>query len=177
MKYSIFIPHLSNEISSDRIRLELGGHLLGDIDKIDVVIDKKNRKCNMVFVHYSKWNSDNIQTTDIKNKLDGGEFCALYILSTQCFWKILKAKVPDIAFNPIIFRPSIFDNSSATSSIFSDLIKNNKTVSLFDRMKESDSFGGLIPNTNTPTVNSDNKIQELEKRISKLEKYIYNNIA
>ena len=69
MKYSIFIPHLPKQIDSDRIRLELGCHILGDIEKIDIVIDKKNREYNMVFVHYSKWNSDNIQTTDIKKKI------------------------------------------------------------------------------------------------------------
>jgi len=44
-------------------------------------------------------------------------------------------------------------------------------------MKDSDRLGGLIPNTNTSSVNSDKKIQELEDRISKLEKYIYNHVS
>ena len=177
MKYSIFIPHLPKQIDSDRIRLELGCHILGDIEKIDIVIDKKNREYNMVFVHYSKWNSDNIQTADIKKKLDDGISCALYMLSTQSFWKILKAKVPDMAFNPVISRPTLFDSSTNTSSIFSNLIKDNSAVSLFDRMKDSDRLGGLIPNTNTSSVNSDKKKKELEDRISKLEKYIYNHVS
>lgn len=176
MKYSIFIPHLPKQIDSDRITLELRSHILGDIEKIDIVIDKKNREYNMVFVHYSKWNSDNIQTADIKKKLDDGTSCALYMLSTQNFWKILKAKVPDIAFNPVISRPTLFDSSTNTPPIFSNLIKDNSAISLFDRMKDSDRLGGLIPNANTSSVNSDKKIQELEDRISKLEKYIYNHV-
>lgn len=175
MKYSIFIPHISKQFDSERIRLELGNHFLGDIEKIDIVVDKKNREYNMVFVHYSKWNSDNIQSADIKNKLDCGAFCALYMLSIQCFWKVLKAKIPTPTFNPVISHPTLFNSSTNTPSIFSNIIKDNSMSSLFDRIKDSDKLGGLIPNT--PTVNSDNKIQDLEDRISKLEKYIYNHIS
>jgi len=162
-----------------RIRLELEVHLLGDIEKIDIVEDKKYRECNMVFVHYSKWNSDNIQSLDIKNKLDGGTPCSLYILSLQCYWKILKAITPitpNTPFNPVISRPTLFDSSINAPSIFSSMIKDNSAISLFDRMNDSDKLGGLIPNIKT-NANNDNKIQELEDRISKLEKYIYNHVS
>jgi hypothetical protein len=92
MKYSIFIPRLSKQFDSTRIKLELEVHLLGDIEKIDIVEDKKCRECNMVFVHYSKWNSDNIQSLDIKNKLDGGTPCSLYIFSTILLENIESAR-------------------------------------------------------------------------------------
>jgi hypothetical protein len=179
MKYSIFIPRLSKQFDSTRIKLELEVHLLGDIEKIDIVEDKKCRECNMVFVHYSKWNSDNIQSLDIKNKLDGGTPCSLYIFSLQYYWKILKAHAqiePIIPFNPVISRPTLFNSSTNTPSIFSNMLKDNSAISLFDRMNDSDKLDGLIPNIKTNT-NNDKKIQELEDRISKLEKYIYNHVS
>jgi hypothetical protein len=169
MIYSIFIPHLPKEIDKHRIQLELSYHLLGEITKIDIV--SSHHKWNNFFIHYSTWNNQNPIAVDIKNKLDDGYACNLFIISSNTYWKILKNTSTihtsesswELIKNPFemnLSKPLLLKESQSTSSLFDSL-------SLFERMS------GNNTSIKTTTNNSNDNIDALEKRIKKLEDFIY----
>ena len=163
MSYSIFIPHLSKEINIEHMKIELGHHILGEINKIDII--KSHHKWNHFFIHYSTWNILNPIARDIKDKLDNGHACSLYIVSSNTYWKILKntsIKHKTINKNPFeinISTPTLLRDNRITSSLFNNM-------SLFDRI-----IGDDTEEHNTTTSN--NRLDELEKRIKKIEEFLY----
>ena len=178
MKYSIFIPHIQKEISKERIKLELGYHLLGEIESIDLITT--HHAYNKAFVHYNNWNINDPKAQDIKNRLDCGYFCNIYVMSINKYWKLLKNKTSKSSnnspFELTIRKPTLSDRSSGpgTSSIFGDLIKLDNDLSLFERIVGNDNDKNSKFNNNN---NEASKIQKLEDRITKLENYIYNRIV
>lgn len=172
MIYSIFIPHLPKEIDKHRIQLELSYHLLGEITKIDIV--SSHHKWNNFFIHYSTWNNQNPIAVDIKNKLDDGYACNLFIISSNTYWKILKNtstihtiesafKLIKTPFETNIPKPPALRETRNTSSLLDNL-------SLFDRMIGSTSIKSEEHNT---TTSNNIRINDLENRIKKLEEFVY----
>ena len=175
MSYILFIPHLFKEIDIQRIQTELGYHRLGEISKIDIV--KSHHNTNNFFIHYSTWNNHNPIAIDIKNKLDDGHACNLYIISSNTYWKILKntSKIHTIESSwKLINNP--FETKPSKPSKPSILIENKATpssldnLSLFDRMIGSTSIKSEEHNT---TTSNNIRIDDLENRIKKLEAFVY----
>lgn len=154
-----------------RIKVELNNHLLGEIERIDIITT--NHTYNKAFIHYSEWNVIDPNAYNIKNILDQGTFCRIYIISINKYWKLLKNKSTKIAnsspFELVVKKPTLTnkDNSFQSSSIFGDLVKMDNDISLFEKM-----IGGDKPKNNNSLDN--NRIQKLEDRITKLENIIYN---
>ena len=135
MKYSIFIPQIQKELSKERIILELGNHFLGKIESVDLITS--HHAYNKAFVHYSEWNVNDPKAYDIKNRLDCGYFCNIYIMSVNKYWKLLKNKsLKSSNKNPfeLTIRKPTLTQDKASSSIFGDLIKLDNELSLFERM-------------------------------------------
>lgn len=171
MKYSIYIPQVGKEITKNFIYSEIDYHLLGKIDKIDLVFG--SHKYNMAFVHFSEWNTRNETANKIKTQLDAGSYCHIFISDFKVYWKLLKKKSSSddsISSNKMAIKK--ISPVTSDKSVFTDLIKIDNELSLFDKIIESSR-----PSFSNNNNNSDNpKLKDLEERISKLENYIYNNL-
>ncbi len=171
MKYSVFIPQIQKDISKEYIKIELGIHLLGEIESIDLITT--HHAYNKAFVHYSDWNVNNPNAFEIRNRLDCGQACSIYIYSINKYWKLLKNKstktLNKSPFELSIKKPMFSEKGSNT--LFGDLIKLDNDLSLFERMIGNDN-DKIKSNSNETS-----KLQLLENRIIKLENYIYNRIV
>ena len=90
MKYSVHIPQIQKKITKNRISSVLNDHVLGTIEKIDLV--SVNSKYNMAFIHFSEWNVHIPVAQKIKTNLDNGSYCQIYVANTNEYWKLLKNK-------------------------------------------------------------------------------------
>jgi len=176
MKYSIFIPYIQKDMDTERIKVELNNHLLGEIEGIDIITT--HHKYNKAFIHYNNWNVTDANAYNIKNILDQGTFCRIYIISINKYWKLLKNKSTKVTtkspFELTIKKPTLTnkENGFHSSSILDNLLKIDNDISLFEKM-----IGGDKPKLNNSLDNHNNesnKIQKLEDRITKLENIIYN---
>jgi len=79
---SICVPFIFSNISRAHIRRVFTDLKLGEIDIIDIHLDKK---CQRVFIHFKSWNTTQ-RVQDIKQRLlDGEEIKVIY--DDPWFWK------------------------------------------------------------------------------------------
>ena len=100
------------------------------------------------------------KTTFLKNILDQGTFCRIYIISINKYWKLLKNKSTKIAnsspFELVVKKPTLTnkDNSFQSSSIFGDLVKMDNDISLFEKMIGGDKPKNNNSQNKSPAVNA-----------------------
>lgn len=83
---SLCIPRVHTNISENQIRRIFNELKLGIIERVDMIVCKKNDKFKMVFIHFKKWFTEG-NANIAREKLKCGEEIKV-IYDDPWFWKI-----------------------------------------------------------------------------------------
>lgn len=87
--YSIVIPRVFKNIGEKRIRAIVYKLRFGFLQRVDIV-PKRGKEFNVVFLHFSQWNTDP-SSTAVRNKLDAGDQVKI-VYEEPWYWLIKKSE-------------------------------------------------------------------------------------
>ena len=87
--YSIVIPRVFKNIGEKRIRAIVYKLRFGFLQRVDIV-PKRGKEFNVVFLHFSQWNTD-ASSTAVRNKLDTGDQVKI-VYEEPWYWLIKKSE-------------------------------------------------------------------------------------
>ena len=89
-KYSICIPKIEKNITTNQIKETFNNHNMGNIK--DVAIIRCNYNYNKAFINYNEW-YDSEKSNKVRNLLDNGEnIKIIYDEHSGWFWKCYAAR-------------------------------------------------------------------------------------
>lgn len=141
---SLCIPRVHVNISENQIRRIFNELKLGVIERVDMIVCKKNEKFKMVFIHFKKWFTEgNAQIA--REKLKQGEEIKV-IYDDPWFWKIsayrdvYKKPILEMTVNPV---KRVFKHEPITPSSPREPTKKKRDIT-FPRQIEDEHFTNFI---------------------------------
>jgi len=157
--YSIYIPHVFNNISNQKIVNAFEQYDIGKISSIDV----KHKTgadgiCyKVVFIHFSYWNEDNSSAINLRERIENPEKEARLIYDDPWYWILLpntSVRTQENTYEPKLSIETCFEKISnmehELTNIYKELLHGNELAK---------NYKELLHNNRYAPVNYSNQIE------------------
>ena len=86
---SICIPRIESDINKHIINTTFKN--FGTVDRIDIV--NSGRRSRKAFIHFKRWNKNNLNRTDLLSRLENGDTVNL-MYNFPWYWQCRKSNLP-----------------------------------------------------------------------------------
>ena len=162
---SLCIPRVFSNIDEKRIRRVLDELKLGDIERVDIVNSKpteKGDKFNRIFIHFTRWNTNENANTARERLINGKEIKIIY--DEPWFWKVSAYREPTKSHH----RPKTENSAGKKVSIQFDSDDEGVTTTPPARTQQTkprrDSKPPRLNRSNSSAVKCDDKVRHYAPR-------------